>query len=135
LVFSARSFLVKNYALARTVEFMNKTPVIFHIAAKTDVPNNKIFSEYRCDSLATEGFIHCCEAHQLSGVVSRYYQDNDDVVLLELDVDKLEPALIRENTVGGSELFPHLYGPINAEAVIAVIPFGLRSNERVGMTL
>ncbi len=114
---------------------MNKKPIIFHIAAQADVPENQIESEYRCESLTTEGFIHCCDGHQLPGVVARYYQDVDDVVLLELDVDKLEAALIRENTVGGSELFPHLYGPINADAVVSVIPFGRNSTERMGMSL
>lgn len=91
--------------------------------------------EYRCESLDTEGFIHCCDRNQLVGVVSRYYQDVDDVVLLLLDADKITAALIRENTVGGSELFPHIYGPINSEAVIDTVPFGMNSTERQGLSL
>lgn len=91
--------------------------------------------EYRCESLDTEGFIHCCDRNQLVGVVSRYYQDVDDVVLLLLDADKITAALIRENTVGGSELFPHIYGPINSEAVIDTVPFGINSTERQGLSL
>ena len=110
---------------------MTKKPYIFHIARKADAQS--ISTDYKCDSLSSEGFIHCCDRHQLSGVVSRYYQDIDDVVLLVLDVEALEPALIHENTVGGSELFPHVYGVINRAAIVDTIPFGIHSQEREGL--
>lgn len=114
---------------------MTDKPCIFHIASTSDVEDMRENGEYKCPSLESEGFIHCCDKNQLAGVVSRYYQGVDDVVLLLLDVDKLEAALIRENTMGGSELFPHLYGPINGEAVIDTIPFGINSLERQGLSL
>lgn len=114
---------------------MTEKPCIFHIASASDVAAMHENGEYRCDSLDSEGFIHCCDKNQLAGVVSRYYQEVDNVVLLLLDVDKLTAALIRENTVGGSELFPHVYGPINGEAVIDTVPFGLHSTERQGLSL
>ena len=112
---------------------MTKKPYIFHIANSADATTDKSNADYQCDSLVSEGFIHCCDKHQLAGVVSRYYQDIDDVVLLVVDVDELTPALIHENTVGGSELFPHVYGPINRSAIIDVIPFGINSVEREGL--
>ena len=42
----------------------------------------------------------------------------------------IEPALIdaeirHENTSGGTELFPHVYGPIPVEAVVAARPVAL----------
>lgn len=110
---------------------MAEKPHIFHIARKADAVDNG--TSYRCDTLISEGFIHCCDKQQLAGVVSRYYQDNDDVVLMVVDVDALEPALIHENTVGGSELFPHIYGPINRSAIIEIIPFGINSSQREGL--
>jgi len=112
---------------------MIKKPCIFHIAKSTDIDTDNVTAEYRCESLASEGFIHCCDKHQLAGVVSRYYQEIDDVVLLVLDVEELEPALILENTVGGAELFPHIYGPINQSAILDIIPFGIQSIERQGL--
>ena len=106
---------------------------IYHIANAADLPTPGGSAEYRCASLSSEGFIHCCEQQQLVGVVSRYYQDVDDVFLLILDVDQIEAPLILENTVGGSELFPHIYGPINATAIKQRIPFGINSAERMGL--
>jgi len=112
---------------------MNPDPAIFHIATDEDIENYRVSGEYRCTSLDSEGFIHCCDREQLGGVVSRYYQSVDRVQLMLLDPDKLEAPLIRENTVGGSELFPHVYGAINADAIKSIIPFGLSSSERLAL--
>ena len=112
---------------------MTKKPLIFHIAHSKDIVTNDSNAAYQCESLTSEGFIHCCDKHQLLGVVSRYYQEIDDVFLLVLDVEELEPALIHENTMGGSELFPHVYGPINRSAILETIPFGINSTERQGL--
>ncbi len=113
---------------------MTANSIIFHIAQTTDIERYQLSGEYQCASLASEGFIHCCDQNQLAGVVNRYYQDVDDVHLMILDPDKLSSALIRENTVGGSELFPHVYGTINAEAVNDIVPFGISSTERLGLS-
>ncbi|MFK7996324.1 MAG: DUF952 domain-containing protein [Granulosicoccus sp.] len=107
---------------------------IFHIALDKDIETYQISGEYRCASLEAEGFIHCCDQEQLRGVVNRYYVDVDNVQLMLLNPDKLDVPLIRENTVGGSELFPHLYGPINAAAIQNIVPFGLSSSERQGLS-
>ena len=112
---------------------MSKTAIIFHIAQLSDFQNRQPHDDYQCASLASEGFIHCCNKGQLASVVGRYYNAVDDITLLLLDADKLKPALINENTVGGSELFPHVYGPINADAIIKALPFGLDSTERLGV--
>ena len=126
---------------------MTEKTLIFHIANRSDLVDLKPRLRantsstlddhlgYQCESLALEGFIHCCDRHQLKGVVSRYYQEIDDVELLLLDVDKLEAPLVHENTVGGSELFPHLYGPININAIVDILPFGINSDERLGLEL
>lgn len=106
---------------------------IYHIALDKDIAEYQETGEYRCGSLSSEGFIHCCDAGQLDGVVNRYYQGIDDVQLMLIDPDKLDSPLILENTVGGSELFAHVYGVINAEAVKSIEPFGLASIQRQGL--
>lgn len=109
---------------------MTKEATIFHIAAEADIKKYLDTGEYDCASLTSEGFIHCCDKGQLAGVVQRYYKDVGDVQLMLLDPDKLHARVLRENTVGGCELFPHVYGPINNEAVKALLPFGLSSIKR-----
>ena len=113
---------------------MTQTTTIFHIATDDDIEYYRSNGEYRCASIETEGFIHCCDSHQLAGVVSRYYEGTDNLQLLVIDPDSLTQALIRENTMGGSELFPHIYGAINTEAIKRIVPFGLGSIEREGLS-
>lgn len=94
---------------------MNHT--IFHLANKDDAQALSTTGSYRTDSLDTEGFIHCCSAEQLPGVIQRYYADAQEVVVLGIDATQLGTELVYENTVGGEELFPHIYAEIDKQAV------------------
>lgn len=91
--------------------------MIYHIATRADVDASKPVKTYRCESLQAEGFIHCCKADQLAGVVARYYTGVPDLLLLTIDPEQLTAELVFENTVGGEELFPHVYGEINTDAI------------------
>jgi len=73
---------------------------------------------YEAESLATEGFIHCSFADQLDAVLKRYYADAKAVTILEIDASKLDSKLVVEPSTGG-ENYPHVYGPINIEAVMS----------------
>jgi uncharacterized protein (DUF952 family) len=78
--------------------------------------------EYRGDTLATEGFIHCCSPGQLAGVISRYFHGQTGLVVLRIDPEMLMPPLRWERPPGSTETFPHLYGPLNLDAVVEVVP-------------
>ncbi len=58
----------------------------------------------------------------MPGVIERYYKGVDGLVVLELDPSRLDAPLKYENTVGGTELFPHLYGALNLAAVTSEKP-------------
>ncbi|HET9240113.1 MAG TPA: GNAT family N-acetyltransferase [Oligoflexus sp.] len=75
---------------------------------------------YEHPSLKQEGFIHASERSQLLGVANRYFQKVKDLLVLELDASRLQAPLRFENTTGGTELFPHIYGPIHPDAVLLV---------------
>lgn len=74
---------------------------------------------YKAPSLETEGFIHCSFAEQLDGVIARYYGDNDQLVILEIDPERLMSRMIKEPSTN-NEIYPHIYGPINREAIVRV---------------
>jgi len=74
---------------------------------------------YEAASLDEEGFIHCSFEDQLDSVIGRYYSDSQSIVVLELDANKLSSKLVTEPSTGG-EVYPHIYGPINREAIVAV---------------
>lgn len=72
---------------------------------------------YTTDSFEQEGFIHCCRPEQLEGVLKRYYAQAPDLLVLYLDESRLTAPLKWEPSPVTNELFPHVYGAINLEAV------------------
>ena len=76
---------------------------------------------YRADSLATEGFIHCSFAEQVPNSANRFYADAVDLLLLTIDPARLTSPL-REESAGDGSLYPHIYGPIDRDAVNATVP-------------
>jgi uncharacterized protein (DUF952 family) len=50
------------------------------------------------------------------------------VVLLSIDESKLTSPIREENTEGGTELYPHIYGPLNVSAVVSAQPLAPNSD-------
>ena len=78
---------------------------------------------YEAPSLATEGFIHLSRPEQVVKVANARYSGQSDLVLLCIDPDRLEAQLKVEPGDDTDELFPHLYGALNVDAVFDVLPF------------
>jgi uncharacterized protein (DUF952 family) len=95
-------------------------PVIYHITTKQDWQTAQERGSYIAPSLATEGFIHCSEEQQLRGVLERYYKGKTDLVKLVIDTSELQPELKYELAPSVNEIFPHVFGPINLDAVVAI---------------
>lgn len=65
------------------------------------------------------GFIHASRAEQTDGVLAAFYGDvTEPFVVLTIDTDLLQPQW-REDPVG-DQTFPHIYGPLNVDAVTGV---------------
>jgi uncharacterized protein (DUF952 family) len=56
--------------------------------------------------------------------LAKHYPGQVELVLLSVDPDRLGPALKWEESRGG-DLFPHLYGPLELDAVVAEVPLQL----------
>lgn len=68
-----------------------------------------------------DGYIHFSEAAQLRETARKHFAGRDDLLLVTIDADRLEPRPIWEPSRGGA-LFPHLYGPLPVSAAIEVQP-------------
>jgi len=90
---------------------------IFHVVLPEKWAGDENF--YEAESLTTEGFIHCSFAGQLDGVLERYYSGRERVIILEIDPEKLTSKLVAEPSTN-NEIYPHIYGPINIDAVVGV---------------
>ncbi|MBD1301117.1 DUF952 domain-containing protein [Pseudomonas aeruginosa] len=80
-------------------------------------------SVYAPDSLETDGFIHCSTKEQLPWVAAQFYQGRTDLLLIGIDERALKPELVYEDLYELNELFPHIYGELNLDAVRKVISF------------
>lgn len=70
-------------------------------------------------SLSTEGFIHACTEEQLARVLKRYFEGQDDLIILVIDETKLSPQIKFEIGLT-DEMFPHIFGPIERVAIVSV---------------
>lgn len=93
--------------------------LIYHVVEASEWARQEGQPVYRAGSLETEGFIHLSTREQLSGVLDRYYRDVPNLLVLHIDADKLAHELRYEQATN-NELFPHVYGPINKEAVVVI---------------
>jgi uncharacterized protein (DUF952 family) len=79
-------------------------------------------------TLESAGFVHCSYDHQVEDVAKALFsEDSDGLVVLVLDPDVLRSCglTIRdeaESSAAGGEVYPHVYGPIPMDAVVAVRP-------------
>lgn len=94
--------------------------IIYHITTRKAWEEALQKKQYVAASLADEGFIHCSQEAQVPGVLQRYYAGKTNLVLLTIQSDLLESPLVFEWSPSTADTFPHIYGPINTNAVIAV---------------
>ena len=103
--------------------------MIFHITSRIDWNAAKERGDYRAESLATEGFIHCSTISQVLPVAENFYQSQSGLVLLLIEPTLLSSPLKWEAPSGGNpppgvpqgDPFPHIYGPINLAAIVKVV--------------
>ena len=99
-------------------------PVVFHIINESAWANAQGNDGYSPDGFASEGFIHLSRKSQILRPANLLYTGQTDLVLLVIEVARLTAELLYEpGSHGEAELFPHLYGPLNLDAVVEVVAF------------
>jgi uncharacterized protein (DUF952 family) len=100
--------------------------LIYHIATAADWAQAQAIGQYTTSTLgrtlADEGFIHASTAEQVAPVANMFYQGRPDLVLLVLDPGRVQPEIRLEPVPGRDEPFPHIYGPLNTDAVVETRP-------------
>lgn len=91
---------------------------IYHITSHDAWTEAAERGSYTSPSLETEGFIHCSDARQVERSLNKFYAGKDSVLVLRIDPELLTSELRYEPADNDS--FPHVHGPINVDAVVAV---------------
>ncbi|MCX6017907.1 MAG: DUF952 domain-containing protein [Chloroflexi bacterium] len=120
--------------------------MMLHLVSKAEWEALPANQPYAAPSLEQEGFIHCTDGEGVMlDVANRFYRgQSGDFVLLEVDEVKVMAPVKREapadpkpavgaalppeveaehgESVAPRPLFPHVYGPIDRAAIVAVRP-------------
>jgi uncharacterized protein (DUF952 family) len=106
---------------------------IYHMAHRDAWQAARADGAYSPPSLADEGFIHLSTRDQIVRVANAIYTGTTGLILLCVDPDQLTAELKWEAPIhpnpddpvptDDAELFPHLYGTLNVDAVDAVVAF------------
>ncbi|MBO6947119.1 MAG: DUF952 domain-containing protein [Rhodospirillales bacterium] len=75
-----------------------------------------------------DGFIHFSTKKQVWTSAAKHRRGQPGIILLCVDAKKLGKNLKWEPSRGG-DLFPHLYGPLDVDAVIETIPLPLGDDD------
>jgi uncharacterized protein (DUF952 family) len=98
--------------------------VIMHIISHTDWTAARAAGECRPPSLAEQGFVHCSDPGTVHLPANNFYRGQSDLLLLVIDPTKVpvrwEPG---DPPQPGGPWFPHVYGPIPLDAVVATHEF------------
>jgi uncharacterized protein (DUF952 family) len=100
--------------------------VIAHIVKRGAWADAVARGTYAPASIRAEGFIHCSTMAQVVDTANRFYRAQNDLVVLHIDEARLSAELkyeapAREHGEPLGELFPHLYGELNLDAVVKVV--------------
>ncbi len=91
---------------------------IYHITKNESWLSQESDPVYSHESLSDEGFIHCSLANQVSATFDKYFASDKDLILLVINPLMLTNPLKLENAAQHDQLFPHIYGQINKEAIL-----------------
>lgn len=96
---------------------------IYHLAVTGDWEAARRAGRYEISTrgltLAEVGFIHCSHARQVATVARTFYADAGELTLLYVDPNRLGVPVVDEHVEAAGDSFPHVFGPIDVDAVVA----------------
>ena len=101
----------------------------YHIIDREEWERAKSNGSYRPESVEGEGFIHCSYPSQVLMPANYLFRGQSNLVLLEIDPDRVsaeirhDPVETTRNGQSAQEYYPHIYGPLNPDAVVGLVDF------------
>ena len=111
----------------QTVEESRSAGVAYHLAPTEVWEAQRKTGSYVPEAFDQDGFIHATNGlERLRWVANQFYTSDDrSHTVLVLDVSKLESEMRYDDA---EQAFPHIYGPLNVDAVIGELAVERRPN-------
>ncbi|HYH12546.1 MAG TPA: DUF952 domain-containing protein [Thermomicrobiales bacterium] len=103
----------------RTADASRDARVTYHLVPEPVWVEQRGEKEYIPDAFEADGFIHCTNGlDPLRDVANMFYKgDERSYVVLALDAEKIRSEVRYDDP---EQIYPHIYGPLNTDAVIGV---------------
>ncbi len=101
---------------------------VYHIIQQSAWKRALAGESYIPESVRTEGFIHCSTREQILLPANSLFRGQRDLILLEIEPARVTAEIVYEDCYQSGNAFPHIYGPLNLEAVVRTIPFPCQSD-------
>lgn len=103
-----------------TVAASRTAGVAYHLVPSDVWDGQQHAPEYLPEAYDDDGFIHCTHGlDELLAVANRYYMgDSRPYKVLILKVELIDPPMRYDDP---GEVFPHIYGPLNTNAVVGML--------------
>ena len=92
--------------------------LIFHLVRKKDWKEQKKEARYHPETIDSKGFIHCSSGKNIEEVANRLFRGERRILLIVINTSLIEPELKYEKDEETNISYPHIYGPLNLDAVI-----------------
>ncbi len=104
---------------AESVPLQKVEHVTYHLVPAEVWESQMYEQSYLPERFPEEGFIHCTDTiEELVAVGNRYYrQDTRAFQVLAIDCDLVTAEIVYEDS---RQIFPHIYGPLNTDAVLSM---------------
>lgn len=116
-----------------TLNVLRYQQIIFHILPTEDWEKAQDSGVYSPDGMASEGFIHCSRVDQVERTLTLLFKDQPGLLLLWIAAPKVNAEIRDEDLYDAGQTFPHIYGPLNLDAVVGVS--GLTQDQEDGSSL
>lgn len=97
--------------------------MILHCMKKSTWQERKEKEFWGHRNIKKDGFIHCSTVEYFWRVVPNFSDVSDELVIVCIDENKLTSEIRFEDNDHCGRCYPHVYGLINNDAVLQVLPF------------
>jgi len=106
-----------NSLLPANKDLKKKESMIYHLALKKSWKKQLKEGYYKPDSLHKQGFIHASSWKQIRATYNRHFSRPNQLLIIVIDPLKVNSEIKYEISSEGDQLYPHIFGPLNQNAI------------------
>ncbi len=120
-----------NPLLPANKDLKKKESMIYHFALEKSWKKQLKEGNYKPDSLNKQGYINASSWEQIKATYYKHFSRPNQLLIIVIDPLKVKSEIKYENSSEGDQLYPHIYGPLNQDAISKIETVRLDSEGNV----